>query len=63
MRETAHWLVYDVRIEGVSFVTTYRNSFAEEIGAKRVQGLIDTLEQKNALNTAENGYSSRVQTC
>lgn len=41
------WLVYDVRIEGVSLVSNYRSSFATEIGRLGIQGLIDKLEQNN----------------
>ena len=44
------WKVYDVSVEGVSMVTTYRNSFANEIKLKGVDGLINSLAEKN--NTA-----------
>jgi phospholipid transport system substrate-binding protein len=65
-RKGGHWLVYDVRIEGVSLVTNYRNSFAPEIKVKGVQGLIDALKQKNqrqALKTAGTIPSSRGDSC
>lgn len=41
------WKVYDVVVEGVSLVTTYRGEFSEEVRKSGVDGLIRTLEQKN----------------
>ncbi|NNF95511.1 MAG: ABC transporter substrate-binding protein, partial [Halobacteria archaeon] len=41
------WKVYDVSIEGVSMVTTYRTSFASEIKQKGLEGLIDSLAERN----------------
>lgn len=41
------WKVYDVSVEGISMITTYRNSFANEIKVKGVDGLIDSLAEKN----------------
>jgi phospholipid transport system substrate-binding protein len=42
------WKVYDVSVEGVSLVTTYRSSFAEEIRKGGIDGLIKSLRDKNA---------------
>lgn len=41
------WKVYDVSIEGVSMVTTYRTSFAAEIKQKGLDGLIASLSERN----------------
>ena len=41
------WKVYDVVVEGVSLVTTYRSEFSEEVQRGGVPGLIKTLEDKN----------------
>ena len=41
------WKVYDVSIEGVSMITTYRTSFASEIKQKGLDGLIDSLAERN----------------
>jgi len=41
------WKVYDVSIEGVSMVTTYRTSFAAEIRQKGLDGLIASLTAQN----------------
>jgi len=65
-RKDGHWLVYDLRIEGISLVTNYRNSFAPEFKAKGVQGLIDAMKQQNeqqVLKTAGNAPSSQTDTC
>lgn len=42
------WKVYDVSVEGVSLLTTYRSTFAEEIRKGGIDGLIKTLREKNA---------------
>lgn len=41
------WKVYDIKIDGLSLVTNYRASFAKEIRAKGVDGLIKKLVDKN----------------
>ena len=46
-RKNGRWLVYDVRIEGVSLITNYHSTFSAGIKAKGVAGLIASLQQKN----------------
>jgi phospholipid transport system substrate-binding protein len=41
------WKVYDVKIEGISLVENYRNTFNGEIQRGGVDGLIRTLSDKN----------------
>ena len=41
------WLIYDIVIDGVSLVSNYRSSFAREIARKGIDGLIETLAEKN----------------
>ncbi len=41
------WKVYDVVVEGVSLVTTYRSEFSEEVQRGGVPGLIKALDDKN----------------
>jgi phospholipid transport system substrate-binding protein len=41
------WKIYDVNVLGVWLVENYRNSFAQEIGAKAIDGLIAALAEKN----------------
>jgi phospholipid transport system substrate-binding protein len=42
------WKVYDVKIEGISLVENYRNTFNAEVQKGGVDGLIKTLGQKNS---------------
>jgi len=41
------WKVYDVTVGGVSLVTTYRDTFANEVRNAGVDGLIKALAEKN----------------
>lgn len=41
------WVVYDVIINGISLVTNYRSSFAQEVFKGGIQGLINTLKARN----------------
>lgn len=49
MHKTAKgWKVYDVSVEGVSVITTYKTSFASEIKQSGLDALIVSLKQRNA---------------
>jgi len=43
----AGWKVFDVIVDGVSLVTTYRGSFNEQIQKGGVDGLLKTLAERN----------------
>jgi len=43
----AGWKVFDVKVGGVSLVTTYRDDFASQVREAGVDGLIKTLSMKN----------------
>lgn len=43
----AGWKVYDIKIEGISLITTYRESFASRVREGGVDGLIKSLFDKN----------------
>ena len=45
------WKVYDVVIDGASLVTTYRGSFNEQIQKGGIDGLLKTLQDRNASPT------------
>ncbi|MEM7542122.1 MAG: ABC transporter substrate-binding protein [Pseudomonadota bacterium] len=45
--KTGSWKVYDVSVDGVSLVKTYRASFSPLLNGDGLQALIDTLDQKN----------------
>ena len=53
MKATDGWKVFDVSVEGVSMVMSYRGTFASEIQQGGIDGLIKTLSDKNA--TAADG--------
>jgi phospholipid transport system substrate-binding protein len=42
------WKVYDVVIDGASLVTTYRGSFNDQIQKGGIEGLLKTLQERNA---------------
>lgn len=48
------WKVYDVSVEGISMITTYKNNFATELKAKGIDALIASLETKNKELLANN---------
>jgi phospholipid transport system substrate-binding protein len=45
------WKIYDLNVLGIWLVETYRSQFAQEINAKGIDGLIDTLSQRNKSNS------------
>jgi phospholipid transport system substrate-binding protein len=49
------WKVYDVAVGGVSLVTTYRDTFANEIRTSGIDGLIKALADKNRLLETKSG--------
>lgn len=44
------WKVYDVKVEGISVVMSYRNNLTREINAKGIDGLLAELIEKNRQN-------------
>jgi phospholipid transport system substrate-binding protein len=46
------WKIYDVNVLGVWLVENYRNSFAQEIGAGGIDGLIAKMVERNKSNAA-----------
>ena len=47
------WKIYDVNVLGVWLVENYRNSFAQEIGANGIDGLIGKLAERNKAAAAK----------
>jgi phospholipid transport system substrate-binding protein len=45
------WKIYDLNVMGIWLVETYRTQFAQEINVRGIDGLIETLAQRNAGNT------------
>ena len=48
----AGWKIYDVNVLGVWLVENYRNTFAQEISANGIDGLIAKMVERNAKNGA-----------
>jgi len=46
------WKIYDVNVLGIWLVENYRNSFAQEIGANGIDGLIAKLAERNKASAA-----------
>jgi len=46
-KSPAGWKIYDVNVLGIWLVENYRNSFAQEIGANGIEGLIAKLAERN----------------
>jgi phospholipid transport system substrate-binding protein len=53
----AGWKVFDVKVGGVSLVTTYRETFASEIRENGIDGLIKSLATKNRQSDSKFGAS------
>ena len=53
------WKVYDIKIEGISLVTNYRNSFGQQIRDKGMESLLNLLRKQNSevTNTETNKAS------
>lgn len=50
-RKDGRWKIYDVVVGGVSLVSTYRTSFAEQVKRVGLDGLIAELAARNRQNT------------
>ena len=51
--EGSGWKIYNLNVLGVWLVDTYRSQFAQEINAKGIDGLIETLAARNKSNAAK----------
>ena len=52
------WKIYDVNVLGVWLVQNYTSSFAQEIGANGIDGLIAKLAERNKASAANSGTKS-----
>jgi len=44
----AGWQIYDIQIDGISLIISYRNQYGEFIANNGLDALIDSLEAKTA---------------
>jgi len=49
------WKVYDIKIDGISLVTSYRGTFTQEIRKSGMAGLLKYLRNKNNKLAGQNG--------
>jgi len=54
------WKVYDVLVDGVSLMTTYRETFIEELGRSGIDGLIKALNGKDRRRSVRHGSYDRL---
>jgi phospholipid transport system substrate-binding protein len=50
----AGWRIFNINVMGVWLVETYKSQFAQEINAKGVDGLIESLAARNKSNAKKN---------
>ena len=54
-KTAAGWKVYDIKVGGVSLITTYRDTFSEKVRDEGVDGLIKLLTDKNRSGDTQSG--------
>jgi phospholipid transport system substrate-binding protein len=54
--KSGSWMVYDIKIEGISLVTNYRSSFAKQLRQTGLDGLINRITAMND-KREKNGHS------
>ena len=60
MEKTANgWKVFDLSVEGISLVTTYRGTFSDQVQQSGIDSLIKMLVDKNAANNAPQQAESK----
>lgn len=57
-KTAARWKVYDIKVAGVSLVTTYRGTFASIVRDGGIEGLIKSLSDKNRQGGLKTAVSS-----
>ncbi|MFK7856998.1 MAG: phospholipid-binding protein MlaC [Granulosicoccus sp.] len=48
LREKSGWTIYDIEVNNISLVTSYRSAFTNEIDKGGIAGLLSTLKERNA---------------
>jgi len=48
LRDKDGWLIYDIEVDQISLVTSYRTAFSSEIEKGGIDGLLQTMKDKNA---------------
>ena len=45
-----HWQIYDIHVDGISLIISFRNQYGEYIDTNGLDGLIESLEEKASKN-------------
>lgn len=45
-----NWQIYDIQVDGISLIISFRNQYGEYIDANGIEALIESLEEKTAEN-------------
>jgi len=53
------WKIFDVSVEGISMITTYKNNFATQLKTDGIDALILSLEEKNKSMLANNSSDNK----
>ena len=59
LKKDGGWKVYDIAVEGVSLVLTYRSEFDQVVKQSGIDGLIQRLAQKNEIPAAVGGSAPK----
>lgn len=53
------WKIFDVSVEGISMITTYKNNFATQLKTEGIDALIASLEEKNKEMLVNNNNATK----
>jgi len=51
------WKIFDVSVEGISMITTYKNNFATQLKTEGIDALVASLEEKNKEMLVNNDHN------
>ena len=57
--EGAGWLIYDLNVLGVWLIENYRTQFTKEVNAGGIDGLINSLAERNKANASANATARK----
>jgi phospholipid transport system substrate-binding protein len=61
LRHDDHWMIYDVNIEGISFVSNYRTQFSKIIQSGGYDRLIEKMKTKQTESAEEDARKTKVK--
>lgn len=54
------WKIFDVSVEGISMITTYKNNFATQLKTEGIDALVASLEEKNKQMLVDNNHNTNA---